>query len=396
MSDDKQQIAILQPQIIKVCEAWQSEGIDAADQLLKHMLGGGRESAPDDEFRALIMQAASTNTDALNDYKAKALLKELIGYRGELQQRLEYKPPPFMRVCDIDATPPKKILRLAGCSGALLVEGEVLLFSGKGGGGKSLYMKDLCLAMAGGEHECAGLVFGEDYPAGKVDVVFASAEDRPAIIKARCLPMVQRRKWASIPPTFHAVDLSGRLLYAPPISKYPEPPEVTKDFGHLWKYVEQVGARLLVIDCASAVYAGQENRTVEVRGFINALVREARRHTCGVILIAHSTKVARNKHRADTFDPGLISGSAAWHDGVRGALVMDAMEDEIKGADAPLLRVMKANYGPSHLQSMLGTWINDDGDITGFQAGAWMQSVQKPREPGGAGKRNRGGTKARV
>ena len=67
-----------------------------------------------------------------------------------------------------------------------------------------------------------------------------------------------------------------------------------------------------------------------------------------MILIGHSNKAARRQEKnPDLFDSGLVSGSAAWHDGVRGVL---SLQWRIGGAaGARDLVCPKSNHGPARM-----------------------------------------------
>ena len=112
----------------------------------------------------------------------------------------------------------------------------------------------------------------------------------------------------------------------------------------LWDYVGEVGARLLVIDPASAALADADvSQTGPVRQFLRALTRKAEQAGCGVLIVAHSTKSARAAVQAGE-DPGAgaVAGSAAWYDGARGVLTLEPHKD---ARNLRVLSCVKANYG---------------------------------------------------
>ena len=89
--------------------------------------------------------------------------------------------------------------------------------------------------------------------------------------------------------------------------------------------------------------------TGPVHAFLRALTREAAPdeaagwHGCGVLLVAHDTKAARNAlARGEDPGAGMVAGSAAWYDGARG--VLSLMRDPL-GSDDRLPECVKANYG---------------------------------------------------
>ena len=98
----------------------------------------------------------------------------------------------------------------------------------------------------------------------------------------------------------------------------------------LWRAVREVNARLVVIDPVSAALADvSTSETGPVRAFLRGLAREVAPNEadnwagCGVLLVAHDTKSARDATRRGE-DPGagVVAGSAAWYDGSRGVLAL--------------------------------------------------------------------------
>ena len=154
-------------------------------------------------------------------------------------------------------------------------------------------------------------------------------------------------------------------------------------------------ARLIVIDPAGEAFAGEHNNVSAVREFLRALRGLAAAHAAGVIVVGHSNKAARKKERQpDVFDSGLVSGSAAWHDGVRGVL---SLQWRIGGASgARDLVCPKSNHGPARMVCGLDA-IRDqepDGGIIGFEAAGvgWHaprkgDSDERPKRASGVAER---------
>ena len=96
-------------------------------------------------------------------------------------------------------------------------------------------------------------------------------------------------------------------------------------WNDLWQYVRGVCARLVIVDPASAALADADvSQTGPVRKFLRALMHEARQAECGVLVVSHSTKAARNAlRRGDDPGAGVVAGSAAWYDGARGVLSLE-------------------------------------------------------------------------
>ena len=100
----------------------------------------------------------------------------------------------------------------------------------------------------------------------------------------------------------------------------------------LWREIRAIGARLVVVDpVSSALTDVSTTETGPVRAFLRALTREATPDDddgwqgCGVLLVAHDTKAARNAlARGEDPGAGVVAGSAAWYDGARGVLSADA------------------------------------------------------------------------
>ena len=76
----------------------------------------------------------------------------------------------------------------------------------------------------------------------------------------------------------------------------------------LWKAIDRIGARLVVIDPASAALEGATNDSGPVRRFMPALRLEAETSGVGVLVVAHDTKSDRNEAKAG----GGTQGRARW------------------------------------------------------------------------------------
>ena len=228
---------------------------------------------------------------------------------------------------------------------AVLSTGEVAILASAGGLGKSTLTLEMASAAAGAIAQCRhyGKVCGLRVTPGPVALV--SYEDAPARI-------AHRLKWTNsgaVPENVHL---------------WPDPMPLwmgATDYGGesragawwptFWRAVRKVGARLVVIDPVSAALAdASTSETGPVRAFLRALAREAAPNEdagwegCGVLLVAHDTKSARDAVRKGE-DPGsgVVAGSAAWYDGARG--VLSLMRDPKEASNDRLLECVKANYG---------------------------------------------------
>ena len=83
-----------------------------------------------------------------------------------------------------------------------------------------------------------------------------------------------------------------------------------------WDAVADSGASLAIVDPASVAFCGANpNEGAAVRAFLAA---EAERAACGVLIVAHDTKGARNETRA---------GAVHVAEGIADALAIDVRED---------------------------------------------------------------------
>ena len=80
----------------------------------------------------------------------------------------------------------------------------------------------------------------------------------------------------------------------------------------------------MIVDPVSAALADADtSQTGPARTFIREVSQEAATAGCGVLLVAHDTKDARNQTMAGQ-DPGAgaVAGSVAWYDGARSVLTL--------------------------------------------------------------------------
>ncbi len=133
------------------------------------------------------------------------------------------------------------------------------------------------------------------------------------------------------------------------------------------RLVDEVQPVLIIIDPALTAFVGDANSPTQVMTFLDALSSEAGKRRAGVLLLAHSTKSSRAT-TADPFHPGMVSGTGAWTDHVRGVLTMGEYQhktpksgkaergsEDDSGETMLVLRVYKANWGPSRITLRLQT-----------------------------------------
>ena len=249
---------------------------------------------------------------------------------------------------------------------AVLSVGECAILASAGGLGKSTWTLEVASAAVTAA-ECGadcGSACGLRVTAGPVLLV--SFEDAPARIAHRLARMNDDGAVPAVhlvpdptPLWMAAVDRGGESHAGP-------------QWEALWRTVRTIGARLVVIDPVSAALEDvSTSETGPVRAFLRALTREAAPTDawagCGVLLVAHDTKSARDA-AARGYDPGagIVAGSAAWYDGARGvlALARDPRSDD------RLLQCVKANYGSTGWGARLIERTGPDGEFRGIELGA--------------------------
>ncbi len=298
-----------------------------------------------------------------------------------------YELPRRQAVPDVEDILPRPVLSCAGLSGAVLSEGQVCLLSAEGGIGKSAFAVSLALAVAMGDGiQEKQRLQGEVFDGYGGPVLYATYEDPPPVLKRSLTTLL--RKWDPDNESRHRevlqrislLNLSGWPLYGPSLAtgSYHARPTTLPGWQALWREAREARPRLIILDPALAAYVGEPNAPAPVREFLAALTREAQQIGTCIFLLAHSTKAARNNARnnkADPFDAGLVAGSGAWADGVRGVMTMGWGN----GEGQRVLRVPKANWGPARITISLEA-VRDDktNAILGFAAdGGWTYGSGK-------------------
>jgi RecA-family ATPase len=211
----------------------------------------------------------------------------------------------------------------------------VTLLSGDGGLGKSLITGQLLVAMA------LGRDWLDSIPTAGASIYF-NAEDDEAELHRRFGKIVQHygasfRDLEGIRLMLRAgkdavlgeVNRSGRV-------------NPTELFGFLTKATYDLRPKIVAIDTAADVFAGNENDRAQVRQFIGILRGLAIECNTSVLLLSHPSATGLNS--------GLgTSGSTGWNNSARSRLYLKRP----KSGDSPdldrdlrELEVMKSNYGP--------------------------------------------------
>ena len=274
----------------------------------------------------------------------------------------------------------------AASHGVVLSIGEVAVLSGPGGAGKSFVTLALARAAAWAhEHEEAleGEFGGMGYAVAcglavrAGPVVVGSYEDRPVRLAARLKRLSAVADCPGFPEQALYCRERMRPLYSAGVRSGSRGHPTTA-WRPFWDRVRMVQASLVVIDPVSVALEGAPVSEVgPVRGFLDALQFEAERAGVGVLLVAHSTKAARDElERGRSPGSGAVAGSAAWIDGVRGVLLMhggwqQCEEEPAQQSEDDLWRertlvCWKANYGRERWRVRLDAQSTSDGKFAGY------------------------------
>ena len=277
-----------------------------------------------------LLERSETPQEALTDAVMNKL-REIRAHRSPPQAR------PFYHINEPEPAP---ILTAQGQRDPLLTAGMVGILAGAGGTGKSRLVAQMALTIAARRDELMPTADGLWQPAQSGPVLLATYEDAPASTAHRLKKLAAHFGIHDAP--VHILDLQGWPLFGPDeATPYAARPGRLPGFASLAAAAEAIKPCLIIIDPALSAYVGEQNAATPVREFVAALSQLAHQHTAAVLLVAHSTKASRSE--GDPFDAGQISGSAAWHDAARAALVLT------RDGDRWTLAISKANYGPALL-----------------------------------------------
>ena len=189
-------------------------------------------------------------------------------------------------------------------------QGEVTLFSGHGGSGKSYVALTLAV------HIALGIDFG-DLPVTQAIAYFLSAEDRVTTLNRRLDPICAHLKHAD-GSQVRVAHLQGKLFIVDATkeqrrSLYAR--EKTQELAKLAKHVRAVNAQVVFVDNASNAFTGNEIDRNEVTNFLQAMQMYVAGDEGAVVMISHVSKAAAAGTAAEDY-----SGSTAWHNGTRSRL----------------------------------------------------------------------------
>ena len=258
---------------------------------------------------------------------------------------------------DGDVVLPSAILSDGG--GVILPAGEIGLFAGSGGSGKSRLSLQVGVAAAGVPAGTAEPIPDGTLRVASGPVVMLGYEDAAPWIAwrarrlarwlddragtthhARAVTDPERLSVAAVDaPLFGVMLGAGREAIPGPLASW----------RPLWDHAAAIGARLVIIDPVALAGQWDGYSALPVGAFIAAIRHELRALTdpCGALLVCHTTKAARfGVQDADRTGAEAIVGSGAWVDRARAALMLDAIQN---GDGRKRLSVAKANYAAQRI-----------------------------------------------
>lgn len=204
---------------------------------------------------------------------------------------------------------------------------ELTLATGAGGANKSTFGQQLATCVAGGVP-----MLGIDVMQGNALYITAEDdEDRLHWMQAHICKAVGVGL-SSLAGKLHLASLRGRLGNEIATFDMEGKLRPSPSFHILRATIERTGARLVVLDNAAHLFAGNENDRQQVTAFVNLLYSLCQDLGATVILVAHSNKAG------DSY-----SGSTAWLNAVRSQIVL-GRPDDTHDPDERILTLGKANY----------------------------------------------------
>lgn len=216
----------------------------------------------------------------------------------------------------------------------ILLRGTLLILSGAPKIGKSLLA----------QQALASLAIGADF-LGRATVQSRSyglfCEDPQSELERRQLAILAHHDLA---PADVDMEMSwdsrdGEECTLVTFDRFSSRPKFTRLWNNLWNLVEDEGIRVVGIDTAAAVFAGNEMARDQVTAFMRALQTKAKEIGGAVILNAHPNKSNPN---------GMASGTTAWLASARAGLSLGRPQDYDFDTGQPanirVLRGLGSNY----------------------------------------------------
>ena len=260
--------------------------------------------------------------DQLEDLTRAALDKPNVRFGHSEQTAAETFPLADLALWSVSPASPKGFI-MPG----FVPDREITLLTGAGGANKSTFGQQLATCVA-----ASVLMLGVDVVQGAA--LYVTAEDDEArlhwvqthICKALGVDM------AGLAGKLHLSSVRGRLRNELATFDGEGKLKSSPAFAMLRATVARTRAKLLVLDNAAHMFAGNENDRSQVTAFVNLLYSLCVDFGTTIILVAHSNKAG------DTY-----SGSTAWLNAVRSQIVV-ARPENSSDPDERILSLGKANY----------------------------------------------------
>lgn len=255
---------------------------------------------------------------------------------------------------------------------------NVGVIAAPGGTGKGYFTLQLALSVA------TGVKFlGRFKIASPGGVLYCNAEDDEDEIHRRflgCLKEVIRK--AGKEEKENALGALGERFYSPSLTGkhrltlYPDKEGTNKrDLLNLARAIPDL--RLIILDPANRIMAGDFNRVEEVTAFIQSLEEIATDTGATILLVTHTNKASQGGDRDLKHSAGAVLGSQSFVNAARWVMTLSTFDDSMRKKlqfAGPLekfvsLRIPKANYlapglGELHLERVV-----DETDATGLGSG---------------------------
>lgn len=206
--------------------------------------------------------------------------------------------------------------------------GELTLFTGPGGAGKSLFGQQLATCIA------AGLPF-LGVAAMRSAALYITAEDDEDELHRRQRNISSAMGGGDLTGQLHLSSLRGRLGNELCTFDTEGRLHVSPTFQLVTDTIIQTGSKFAVLDNVAHLFTGNENDRGEVTQFANLLNKLALDTGATIVLVGHPNKAG------DSY-----SGSTAWLNAVRSQIELNwiGRDGDIPDQDARQLTLGKANY----------------------------------------------------
>ena len=210
----------------------------------------------------------------------------------------------------------------------IMPAGEVTLFTGPGGVGKSQFAQQLATSYAAGAS-----LFGLATAGGPVLYVTAEDDERELHWRQAHISRAIGISMHDVAGMLFPITLRGRLNNELATFDHEGRLHSTPTFALLRTTIEKTKASLVILDNIAHMFAGNENDRGQVTAFANLLAMLCRDYGSTVVLIGHPNKVGDD-----------YSGSTAWLNAVRSQITLKRPEGDFVDPDERVLTLGKANY----------------------------------------------------